>query len=81
ALDMNTEAKLLQALKTYTSTTMIITQKISTAKSADRILLLEDGLLIAEGTHEQLLFSSPLYREIAISQLEAEVSHLAFQTK
>ncbi|MBN6888282.1 ATP-binding cassette, subfamily B, multidrug efflux pump [Cytobacillus horneckiae] len=81
ALDMNTEAKLLQALKTYTSTTMIITQKISTAKSADRILLLEDGLLIAEGTHEQLLFSSPLYREIAKSQLEAEVSHLAFQTK
>ncbi|KAB2328537.1 ABC transporter ATP-binding protein [Cytobacillus depressus] len=68
ALDMKTEAKLLDALKAYTCTTLIITQKITTAIEADRILLLEDGKLLAEGTHEILLEKSDLYREIFRSQ-------------
>lgn len=72
ALDRRTEAKLLEALKKYTCTTLIITQKISTAMEADRILLLEEGKLLAEGTHESLLEKSPLYLEIFRSQLREE---------
>ncbi len=68
ALDLKTEAKLLQALKTYTCTTLIITQKVSTAKEADKILLLEDGELTNEGTHEELVNASPLYQKIVQSQ-------------
>ncbi|MBG9654318.1 MAG: ABC transporter ATP-binding protein [Bacillota bacterium] len=68
ALDMKTEAKLLSSLKKYTCTTMIITQKISTAMEADRILLLEDGMLLAEGDHENLLKTSGLYKRIFQSQ-------------
>ncbi|WP_282173077.1 ABC transporter ATP-binding protein [Cytobacillus firmus] len=68
ALDMKTEAKLLNSLKQYTCTTMIITQKISTAMEADRILLLEDGVLLAEGDHETLLKTSGLYKRIFQSQ-------------
>ncbi|CAM3373003.1 ABC transporter ATP-binding protein [Cytobacillus oceanisediminis] len=68
ALDMKTEAKLLGALKEYTCTTLIITQKISTAIEADRILLLEDGKLLAEGDHDSLLKTSGLYKRIFQSQ-------------
>lgn len=69
ALDLQTEAKLLQDLKTYTCTTMIITQKISTALEADLVILLEDGSLLAKGSHESLLAASPLYRRIYQSQM------------
>ncbi|MEH7345730.1 ABC transporter ATP-binding protein [Bacillus sp. JJ1532] len=72
AIDRRTEAKLLEALKNYTCTTFIITQKISTAMEADRILLLEEGKLLAEGTHESLLEKSSLYREIFRSQMREE---------
>ncbi|WP_071458728.1 ABC transporter ATP-binding protein [Bacillus massilinigeriensis] len=70
ALDLQTEAKLLKALEKYKVTTLIVTQKISTAKEADRILLLVDGRIIAQGSHEELLECSPLYREIYASQFE-----------
>ncbi|CAM3852110.1 ABC transporter ATP-binding protein [Mesobacillus zeae] len=74
ALDLKTEASLLEALKEYQCTTLMITQKISTAKEADKILLLDDGRIIAAGTHEELLEHSSLYGEICMSQLgEAEV--------
>lgn len=69
ALDLKTEAKLLEALKKYKCTTLIITQKISTAKEADKILLLEDGRIIASGTHEKLKADSKLYQDILQSQL------------
>lgn len=68
ALDLKTEAKLLEAIKEYTCTTLIITQKISTAKGADLILLFEDGELLAQGDHETLLNESPLYQQICQSQ-------------
>lgn len=68
ALDMKTEARLLGTLKEYTCTTLIITQKISTAIEADRILLLEDGKLLAEGDHDSLLKTSGLYKRIFQSQ-------------
>jgi ATP-binding cassette subfamily B multidrug efflux pump len=68
ALDLKTEAKLLQALKTYTCTTLIITQKISTAMEADKILLLDEGKLLDEGNHEYLVENSSLYKKIYQSQ-------------
>ncbi|MDQ0243137.1 ATP-binding cassette subfamily B protein [Bacillus fengqiuensis] len=73
ALDMKTEANLLQAIRTYSCTTMIITQKISTAMKADNILLLEDGKLLVQGNHEQLLEQSALYQAIFQSQFGKEV--------
>ncbi|MEH7884786.1 ABC transporter ATP-binding protein [Bacillus sp. JJ1609] len=68
ALDLKTEAKLLDAISKYKCTTIVITQKISTAKEADKILLLEDGTLTAAGDHDYLLKHSQLYRAIYESQ-------------
>lgn len=69
ALDLKTEAKLLCALKDYHCTTFIITQKVTTAMEADHILLIEDGELLDEGTHNELLKQSALYQKIYESQL------------
>ncbi|WP_057760519.1 ABC transporter ATP-binding protein [Cytobacillus praedii] len=77
ALDRRTEAKLLDALKAYPCTTLIITQKISTAMEADQILLLEDGGLLAKGTHDSLLDTSKLYNEIFSSQSREESRNYA----
>ncbi|MBA2875330.1 ABC transporter ATP-binding protein [Thermaerobacillus caldiproteolyticus] len=68
ALDLKTEGKLLQALKTYTCTTFIVTQKIQTAMEADTIFLLDDGVLLAKGSHNELLQTSDLYRKMVESQ-------------
>ncbi|OCA83054.1 ABC transporter ATP-binding protein [Bacillus sp. FJAT-27225] len=72
ALDLNTETKLLKALKNYRCTTFIITQKISTALNADSILLVEEGKIRAVGTHADLLKAEPLYRKIYETQREEE---------
>lgn len=72
ALDLKTESKLLAALKDYTCTTLIITQKISTAMEADKILLLESGQVLALGKHQDLMQTSDLYRKIVRSQFGEE---------
>ncbi|WHY98115.1 ABC transporter ATP-binding protein [Peribacillus simplex] len=72
ALDLKTESKLLAALKEYTCTTLIITQKISTAMEADKILLLESGQVLALGKHQDLMQTSDLYRKIVHSQFGKE---------
>jgi ATP-binding cassette, subfamily B, multidrug efflux pump len=72
ALDLKTEAKLLQALTHYKCTTLIITQKITTAMEADTILLIEEGRLLEQGNHEELLTSSSLYQRIFASQFGEE---------
>lgn len=78
ALDLKTESRLLTALESYTCTTLIITQKVSTAMEADKILLLEDGEVLAEGKHKELFKTNELYRKIVSSQYgEEEVSHEA----
>lgn len=76
ALDMTTEAQLLQAIDSYNSTMLIITQKISTAKRADHILLLDDGLVKHIGTHDELMETSELYKKIVVSQAQKEVSNV-----
>ncbi len=70
ALDLQTEAKLLEAIAKYNCTILMITQKIRTAKRADRIILLDAGKVSAIGTHEQLLQHSTLYQAIVQSQSE-----------
>lgn len=78
ALDFKTDAKVRQALQEETqhATTVIVGQRISSIMNADQIIVLEHGTIAAQGTHKELLKSSPLYREIAKSQLtEEELAH------
>jgi len=75
ALDVRTEAALLEALAGMACTTFLITQKISSAVNADLILLLDDGRLIAHGSHRELLAKDVLYRRIYESQYGEEESH------
>ena len=76
ALDVKTEKRLLDALKNYSCTTLLITQKISTARQADKILLLDDGKLVAEGNHQELLKNSSLYQKISQSQMKGEMTNV-----
>lgn len=75
AVDMGTESRIQKALKEMmkNTTCIIIAQRISTVLDADKILVLEDGEIAAEGNHEELLKTSPVYRDICISQLGEEV--------
>lgn len=72
ALDLKTEAALLEALDEDASTLLIITQKMSTAMNAEMILLLEDGQVIAKGNHHELMAHSSLYQRIYQSQFGQE---------
>ena len=76
ALDLKTEAELYSALaKTYPgSTKILVAQRIASARRADRIILLENGTVAASGTHEELLRSSPIYRDIYHSQVGEETA-------
>ncbi|MCE3202088.1 ABC transporter ATP-binding protein [Paenibacillus sonchi] len=76
ALDAVTESRLLAELKGMSCTTFLITQKISSTVSADLILLLDEGRLIAQGTHEELMDRSELYRKINESQHREGVQHV-----
>lgn len=68
ALDATTENSLWEEMDNLNVTRVIITQKISTAKTADKILLLEEGKVSAIGTHDSLLLESELYQSIVESQ-------------
>ena len=72
ALDLKTEAKLYEALKReYAGTTKIlIAQRIASVKDADRIAVIDNGRLAACGSHEELMESSEIYRDIYDSQLK-----------
>ncbi len=74
SLDYRTDARLRHALKEYVggSTVIIISQRVATIKDADRILVLDGGELIAQGSHEELMESCEVYREIAHSQLKLQ---------
>ncbi|MBV9849698.1 MAG: ABC transporter ATP-binding protein [Armatimonadetes bacterium] len=75
AVDMRTEAHIQEALADQQpgQTRLIVAQRISTVLNADKILVLEDGMIAGEGTHDELLRSSPIYREIYESQMESGV--------
>jgi len=71
SVDVETEIKIEEALKEIVreSTNFVIAQRISTVLNADKILVLEDGRIAAEGNHSQLMETSPIYRDIYDSQL------------
>ncbi len=74
ALDYATDAKLRQALKEVEkdTTTFIVSQRASTIRHADQILVLDDGMIVGIGTHEKLLEDCQVYQEIYYSQYEKE---------
>ncbi|HPS32817.1 MAG TPA: ABC transporter ATP-binding protein, partial [Anaerolineaceae bacterium] len=58
--------------KVGNSTVLIVTQRVATAKNSDQILVLDNGRLIGQGTHQELLKTCQTYQEIASSQLSKE---------
>lgn len=74
ALDYGTDYRLREAMAPllHTSTVLIVAERVATIVDAGLILVLEDGRVVAQGTHQQLMESSPSYQEIAASQLVLE---------
>lgn len=74
ALDYQTDRRLRSRLKNETgqSTVIIVAQRVSTIMHADKIIVLNEGQVVAEGTHKELLKSSDIYYDIAASQLREE---------
>jgi len=71
AVDTETEEEILNNLFEITKekTTIIVSHRISSAKNADRIIILEDGLVVQEGSHEQLITTEGYYKELYAKQL------------
>jgi ATP-binding cassette, subfamily B, multidrug efflux pump len=74
ALDFKTDSALRKALKesTGSSTVLIVAQRISTIKTAEQIIVLDEGRIVGKGTHNELMEDCETYREIALSQLSLE---------
>ena len=74
ALDFATDARLRKAIRQKTAhmTVFLVSQRAATVKSADRIVVLEDGHMAGMGTHRELIKSCQVYREICLSQLSKE---------
>ena len=71
ALDYATDAALRAALTAYIAdaTVVIVAQRVSTIRDADRIIVLDDGKVVGTGSHTELMDTNPTYREIVLSQL------------
>ena len=76
ALDMATDARLRRAVARldYAPTVFIISQRAASILRADLILVLDDGKVVGQGTHEQLMACCPVYREIYDSQFEGRAA-------
>ena len=74
ALDYKTDSVLRKELKKYTKdvTTLIVAQRIGTIMNADKILVLDEGKCVGQGTHKELLKNCEVYKQIALSQLSKE---------
>lgn len=74
ALDYKTDTTLRKELKKHTkdATTLIVAQRIGTIKNADKIIVLNEGKIVGQGTHKELLKNCDVYKEIALSQLSKE---------
>jgi len=71
SVDVETETKIQDALENqmHAHTTLVVAQRISTVLKADKIVVIDKARIVAEGTHQQLIGSSPIYQEIYESQL------------
>jgi ATP-binding cassette subfamily B protein len=71
SVDVETETKIQNAMKDWMqdSTSFVVAQRISTVLHADKILVVDEGQIVAQGTHSELMKSSPVYQEIYASQL------------
>ena len=76
ALDYKTDAILRKRLKEVTgdATVLIVAQRVGTIMDADQIIVLNQGEIVGRGTHEELMASNEIYREIANSQLNSSPS-------
>ncbi|GAB3073005.1 ABC transporter ATP-binding protein [Pedococcus soli] len=76
ALDLSTDARLRSALKPVTrhAAVVVVAQRVSTIVDADHIVVLDDGLVVGAGTHDDLLVTCPTYVEIVESQQSAEAA-------
>ena len=74
ALDYKTDSVLRKALKKYTkdATCLIVAQRIGTIMNADKIIVLDEGKVVGQGTHKELLKNCEVYKQIALSQLSKE---------
>ena len=74
ALDYKTDQVLRAALKRETgeATSLIVAQRIGTIRDADRIIVLDEGKMVGQGTHKELMKTCAVYQEIAYSQLSKE---------
>ena len=74
ALDYATDARLRQVLAHEQADTavLVVAQRIATVMGADQIIVLDEGRVVGQGTHEELLRNCPEYLEIAKSQLSAK---------
>lgn len=77
AVDTETEEQILNNLKTVSEgkTTLIVSHRISSAKNADRIIILENGTVIQEGNHSQLVNQEGYYRDLYLKQLSEAEAH------
>jgi ATP-binding cassette subfamily B multidrug efflux pump len=71
SVDVETETKIQEALEDHMHdhTSFVVAQRISTVLKADKIIVIDKGRIVAQGTHQELMGSSPIYREIYDSQL------------
>jgi ATP-binding cassette subfamily B multidrug efflux pump len=76
ALDYATDAALRAALaqETLNTTVIVVAQRVATIRDADRIVVLDEGLVVGTGTHEELYVADQTYREIVLSQLSEQES-------
>jgi len=74
ALDFKTDSALRSALRKYVaeSVVFIVSQRVASIKSADQIIVLDEGKIVGKGTHQELMKSNEVYRDIALSQLSQE---------
>ncbi|MEG0268167.1 MAG: ABC transporter ATP-binding protein [Carnobacterium sp.] len=74
ALDYQTDARLRERLKAETkdASVLIVAQRVGSIRHADKIIVLDKGIVVAQGTHEELLKMSDIYYDIAASQLSKE---------